>query len=267
MHGARVIDFLLILYYKKFTNMKQINSLKKGIDILFSFSSYQPTQSVNEIAEKVGIPRSSTYRFVVSLKNMGLLERDSNGNYSLGLRLLKLEAIVHKRLKIEEIAIPYVKKLANETDETVILNLLLFNRDVVTIFAEESSAALRVAPQRGINYPLHVGASRQVILAFLSPEIQEEFLSQPLKKVTDYTITDPDELRERIKTIRENGYAISHQEVYIGAAGLAVPLFSNDKIIGSIGLVAPLQRFEKEREEYALRKALETAKQISQILP
>jgi DNA-binding IclR family transcriptional regulator len=244
--------------------MQQVSSLKKAVDILFSFSRDKASQSVAEIADAVGIPRSSAYRFVVSLRQEGLLERTENGNYTLGLRLLELEGIVHRRLKLENIAIPFIKELSRRTEETVILNMLL-NDNVITVYAEESAEALRVAPQRGLILSLNVGASRQVILAYLPQEMQDNVCSNRLKKTTPYTVSDPVQLRQRLAKIRKQGYAISSQEVYIGATGIAAPIFDrDDNVFASIAVIAPTQRLTKKKQSDVLKHILKISKDISQ---
>ena len=127
----------------------------------------RPSQTAEEIAQAIGVPRSSVYRFLLSLKGAGLVEQEpQSGRYTLGLKLLELGEIVHGRLDLERVAAPLIKELARRCGETVEL-IVPYDDHGMCIYAEESSSPLRLSPGRGQRLPLYIGASEQVLLAWL----------------------------------------------------------------------------------------------------
>ena len=244
-----------------------IRSLQKGIDTLCLFSKDRPSLTVKEIANSIGVPLATAYRLVTTLRKNGLIEPDSRtGHYSLGLKLLELSGATHFRMDLESIAIPFLKKLAKFSDETVQLNVYDFDKGIC-IYVEESTCTLRMAPRRGDVLPLHAGASMQAILAFLPQEDQDRILRGPLKRFTPNTLTNPKDLGKRLVRIRQQGYVVTSEEVYIGSVGIAAPVFNRDgRVIASIAVSGPMQRMTKERKERIRSEIIRTAKMISEAL-
>jgi DNA-binding IclR family transcriptional regulator len=129
---------------------------------------------------------------------------------------------------------------------------------------EESSSALRVAPEKGGIIPLYAGASVQVILAYLDQEEQDKVCEGSFAQFTPTTITNPEELRMRLAIIREQGYVITQGEFYPGSIGIAAPVFGKDNcVIGSVSVSAPIQRITEEQRERIRKEVIHTAKKIT----
>jgi IclR family acetate operon transcriptional repressor len=241
-----------------------IASLQKGVDLLFLFVD-SPTLGVREIADRLHVPVSTAYRFVRTFRDKGLLEQDPvTRKYQLGLRLLSLEAPILRPLDVRRTGLPHMEVLAQHCQETVQLTLRRGFQGVI-IEVVESPEPLRVAPARGQSVPLHSGALAKAILAFLpKPEIDRYFASGPLQRFTPDTITDPTHLGRELARIRKRGYAVSRQEVVLGAGGVAAPIFdSTGQVIASIGVSAPLQRLTAAKIVETVPEVLRHAEKMS----
>ncbi len=247
--------------------MNPIRSLQKGIDMLFLFTKDRTSMTVEEIARAIKMPIPSAYRFIATLKERGLLEKDPRtGRYSLGLRLFKLEEAVRRKLNLEAVAVPLLKELAQVTGETVQLTVLNEDRGIC-IFVEESTSPLRIAPEKGRSLPLHAGASVQVILAFLPEAAQNRFYRRRMEKFTDRSITNPTALKKRLADIRRQGYAETSGEVYLGSVGIAAPIFNGaQRIIASVAVSGPEQRMDQKKREFTRNEVLQVAAKISEVL-
>ncbi len=229
--------------------MKEVQSLERGINILFQFSRKRPAMTAEEIATAVELPKSSIYRFLRTFMKHGLLERDPlTGRYYLGLRLLELEEVVHSKIDIETVSKPFLTALGEFSGETVQLNILHGDCGIC-LYGVESPSAFRLAPEKGRVIPLYAGASGKSILAFMETEMRDRICEGPFEQFTPYTIGDPEELKSQLEQIRQQGYAITRQEVYIGSLGMAAPLFGKNKQVrGSVSLSGPIQRIDEERK-------------------
>jgi DNA-binding IclR family transcriptional regulator len=246
--------------------LKLIRSLQKGIDILFLLSGEHSSMTVEEIGSFIHMPIPSVYRFIATLRENGLVERDAEtGKYSLGLKLLELEASIHRKLDLETISAPFLKELAQKSGETVQLTILNDKRGIC-VLVEESTSTLRMAPEKGRSLPLHAGASAQVIMAFLPEETQKRICKKPLERFTPETIVNSADLAKRLKIIRRQGFAETSGEVYIGSVGIAAPILDNhQKVIASIAVSGPEQRMVEKRE--IIRKEIvDVTNKISSIL-
>lgn len=241
-----------------------IGSLEKGVDLLFLFVQ-SSTLGVREIADRLDVPLSTAYRFVRTLRGCGLLEQHpGTRKYQLGLRLLALEEPILRNLDVRRIALPRVQALARHCEETVQL-MVRRGHHAVCIEVLESREPLRVAPPLGSSVPLHGGALAKVILAFLPATEIERYLSGgPLRRFTPDTITDPGHLRDELARIRKRGYAVSRQEVYVGARGVAAPILgSNGQVIASLGASGPMHRLTAVKAEDIAPEVVQHARQIS----
>lgn len=247
---------------------KRIQSLEKAIDILFAFDRERPYLTMKEISSMVGLPKSTCYRFITTLKRTGLIEFDPDvAKYKLGVRLLKLESAIQTSLDITKIALPYMRELASISGETAQL-MILSKDEVVCVERVEGPGVLRVMPDKGNVIGLHSGASGKAIMAFLSDEEQDRIIKEKgLKQYTPNTITDPELLKTDLKKVRSLGYAISYQEIYRGVKAVAAPIFDHkNRVRGSIGLAGPGERFSQDIFNLMLNHVSKAARNITEKL-
>jgi IclR family transcriptional regulator, KDG regulon repressor len=247
---------------------KITRSLERGLDILFAFSHDTPSLNIDEISTRTGIPRSTCYRLVHTLKKKELLDfvHDS-GRYKLGIGLMKLDSIVQGSLDIITIAKPHLQKLATISGETV--QLVLRNHNVaVCIDRVESSETLRVRPDKGTIIGLHSGASGKAIMAFLSREEREQIIRETgLKPYGPNTVTEVDKLETNLAQIKKNGYAVSEQEISVGVKALAAPIFDSEgMVVASVCVAGPIERLHQEKLSTLTSSVLETARAVSRQL-
>jgi IclR family transcriptional regulator, acetate operon repressor len=122
----------------------------------------------------------------------------------------------------------------------------------------------------GTTRPLYVSAGGLMLLAFQDPVFIDTYLrSVSLDPLTPRTITDVGKLRQRLQTIRRDGFAVSLGETVPGAAGVSAPIFNADgSVTAGLLIGAPLDRFEEELPELKrlLRDAVTRVSGIAQAL-
>lgn len=243
-----------------------LGTLEKCVQILTLFAD-SPVLQVSEIAEKMGQPRSTAYRYVAALRSHFLVEEAADGpGYRLGPKILELAATMSRR-PLREVAMPYLERIGRETGETIILCGL---RDHVGICLEkvEGHHALRVSYELGDVYPLHASATGKAIFAYLDPEEQKQIIRHVgLQAFTSTTITDPAILEREAEKVRRNGYSESHGEAIEGTRGIAAPIFSfSGRVVASIGASVPQHRGEGEDRLRLIRLLTDAAEHITREL-
>jgi len=243
-----------------------VNTLDKALRILTLLGESQGELSAAEIARSLGLPRSTAYRYILTLKSQGLVEEDlGTGRLRLGARLLQLAGGVRRR-GLVEVALPQMERLVAETGETVIL-AGVHGTSGICLERVEGHHALRVSHERGAIFPLHAGATGKVLLAYLPREDQERIIAQGLPRFTATTITDPGELRAELATIRRRGYAESDGEVIPYTYGLAAPILTGgDRIVAALGASAPTTRVDAKSKGPFLKELSTTARAIAREL-
>jgi len=247
---------------------KAIKSLEKGIDILFLFTVDCPLLTIEEISSRTGMPKSTCYRFLTTLRNKKMIDFDpSSGKCRLGAHILKIESALSNSYNISRLAIPSLATLCSVSEETAQL-LVLANDEAVCVETVESPHALRVMPQKGIAIALHSGAAGKTILANLSPAEQERIIGvKQLPSFTANTITDPIALRRQLQEIRERGYAITEGEVCVGVKAVAAPVFDHRRrAVASVCVAGPADRMTNEKTKALIEYVVDGARRISEQL-
>lgn len=244
---------------------KTIQSLEKGLDLLFLFTEEKPLLTIEEISSSGGLPKSTCYRFLSTFKKKNLVDLDgTSGKYKLGVRLLKLASVIHHSMSIAQIALPYLQKLSAVSGETAQLVVLTQNEGVC-VERVESTETLRVMPDRGATIHLHSGASGKVIMAFLPEEERSRIIQEKgLKRFTPNTITRPAALNRDLEEIRKRGYALSDQEIYMGVEAVVAPIFDHrGRVTASVCVAGPRERFTHKKVASLIPRVKEAARNIS----
>lgn len=216
----------------------------KVLDVLLLYEEAWPELSADQICELIDAPRSTTYRYIRTLRDKGFLEKSPSGGFRLGPRLLQLGRIARSRLDVSNIALPVMEDIARQTRETVLLTRL-FGSNAVCVERIEGPQTVRISFELGQVQPLHAGASSKILLAYVDEETWDEHLRLPLERFSEYTITDPDVLKEGLRQIRRQGYCISESEVDVGARAVAVPISdARGRVVAALSTVGPAFRMD-----------------------
>jgi DNA-binding IclR family transcriptional regulator len=213
------------------------------------FGADHPEWGTSEIARAARLPVPTAHRILVALTARRYLARDERTRrFRLGPAALELGGRARAVLDLREAALPVLRRLARETDETALLTVPNSERDrSVCLERVESSQPLRLSVEPGRRLPLHAGASQKALLAFLAEDEIDRVASGLLERLCRATITDADALRTNLAEVRECGWAISFEETNVGVWGVAVPLLDEGgRAVAAVGLAGPSARLSPD---------------------
>ena len=218
-------------------------SLERGLAILGCFTSKHPVLGIAEIAEELGMSRSTTHRYVTTLLALGFLEQGRSRKYRLGLRVTDLGMSALNSTGLREHVHPFLEELRQRTGYTIGLAV----RDGAEILYVDRARSWRRGEReidRGLNtgsrIPAYCTAMGKVLLAYLPADVQRELIAQAkLTRNTPSTITSKQALRVELKQIVENGFAVNDQELRPGLHAIAVPVRDESReAIAAVGICA-----------------------------
>ena len=226
--------------------------------------------SLAELSTTIAAPKSSLLGILRSMVALGYMEH-GHGLYRLGPKSFRLAADILAVRRFPALVRPILQDLAVKSGETVFLVVLDRAAQRMT-YADiiDSPNPVRYTVPTGTTRPLYVSAGGQMLLAYQDPAWVDSYIrAARLEPLTPRTVTDPARLRERLRAIRRDGFAISLGETVPGAAGLSAPIFNADGSV-SAGLLigAPIDRFEQNLPELQrlLREATARAAGIAHAL-
>jgi DNA-binding IclR family transcriptional regulator len=203
----------------------------------------QKPVGTRESARKLGISASSAYRLLRTLAELGYLEQDQiTSKYRPGLELYRLAATLVGSSLISEVARRPMEELAEETGEAIYL-CLRHGRKRVVLNTREGWRQLRYTLPLGDAAPLYVGSSGLAILAWMPERDIEAVIDGDLQSHGPRTITEPEQLRQTLKEIRSQGYAITQGHTRDDGVGVSAPIFkAHSEVTGSLLLTVPTSR-------------------------
>jgi len=247
---------------------EQLQTLRRAIAIMDCFDQGQEELGVREVARKTNLSSSAAGRLLASLKELGVLSQNPNTHaYSMGSKVLPWASVYSASQDIRNQAMPALIELHRETRETISL-YILDGKYRVCIERLESPQNVRIVQRIGRRLPLYAGSAGKVILAFLAPERQEEYLNNTMfTALTSKTITELGVMRKEIKKARAQGCAVSYGEWLEDAAGVAAPiLHQNAEVIAALTISGPITRFSKAKVDQYCVEVKRVAAQISEKL-
>jgi IclR family acetate operon transcriptional repressor len=220
-----------------------IQSLDRGLEILQLVGRSKRTVTVAELADLLGIDRSSAFRFAITLRRRGFLSSPpGRKDFLLGSSMWALAREYDWSKLLVEIAHPDLNLLATRINETAHL-AVREGKDVLFIDCAHASRVVAAVGRMGELHPLHCTAHGKAILAEADEsELRSLLGSGPLRKFTRNTKTTIKALAEDCATILEIGYAVDDSEHADELRCIAAPIRFNKQIVGSIGISAPAPR-------------------------
>ena len=207
----------------------------RSLALLAAFSTDRTRLSLSEMARRANLPVSTAHRLVAELLAWGALERQQN-DYVIGQRLWKLGLLAPIRQDIAEIAAPYMQDVLFVTHNVVNLFVLEGSR---VLLLERISGTRVGAPFRKVGdpLPLHASAAGKVLLAFSKQDLMAP-ATRNMVRLTEHTLTTPQELRTEVEEVKKAGYALSNQEAGVDNYAVAVPVLgATGHAVAALGVV------------------------------
>ena len=197
---------------------------------------------VTEIADDLGVHKSTAFRLVATLEQHRLVEQAGDrGKYRLGVGLLRLAGATTARLDLVQEARPICRQLAADTGETVNIAVLA-DGDALYLDQVAGSSSLQSHNWVGQHIPLHATSNGKVLLSGLDDEQLSEVVAR-LARYTPHTITAKAALREEVARVREAGYAVAVDELEVGLTAVAAPIRSaHGDVVASLSVSGPTFR-------------------------
>jgi len=243
-----------------------VQSVDRAVSVLVILARMGEA-GVTEIADELGVHKSTAFRLLATLESRGLAEQNvARGKYRLGFGVVNLASAVTGSLDLSRVSRTVCQALARDVGETV--NLATHDGDaVINLDQVMGSSAVTTVNWVGKRNPLHATSSGKVFLAHMPAEDLDGHLAQPLPRFTPSTITDPDDLRAQLGTVRANGYAFTVEELEIGLNAVAAPIRSFEGgVVAALSASGPAYRLTRDSMVGVARQTVLAAATISERL-
>jgi DNA-binding IclR family transcriptional regulator len=221
-----------------------VRALAKGLSILSLFDAENREWTLDEIAERAGLPRMTAYRMIRTMESAWFLVRDPVTNrYHLGPALLASTYLSQGYAELASIVRPYLEGLVETTGEAATLAIEV-DGVAVSVDMVDTPRPFRREVAIGRIIGDTASANGKVFAAFKSPAERQALTSRPHPQLTPNTITDPGRLAQELERVAREGVAFDIEERNLGTCAVAAPVRDQlGKVIAALSVVAPTGRF------------------------
>jgi DNA-binding IclR family transcriptional regulator len=198
--------------------------------------------SLSQIAERVGLARSTVHRLVAALEQERyVVAATSSRGFRLGPALASLAWAAAR--DVTALIHPYLVQLSRELNETVDLAVLEHDHVVFVDQVPAAAQRLRAVSSIGAVFPVHCTANGKALLAQLEDDEVEQLLPAELERSTPQTITSVRELLAELERVRRDGVAVDREEHTPGICAVGAALDTQGGPLAAITVPLPAQRF------------------------
>jgi IclR family pca regulon transcriptional regulator len=243
-------------------------ALAKGIRILEAFTPACPRMKMQELSDRLMLPKVTLFRLVRTLMTLGYISHDpASRTYSLTPRIMSLGFAALANVELRHIALPHIQELSRATDQSVNIGIL-DNTEIVYVetIKKKQPLPLSIELHVGSRVNLYQTSIGRAFLAFMAPDkfavVQSELLKNPI--AVRYIGRRGEKLAPILEEVRQRGYALTDGDFVPGVRTIAAPVFDekgNVEAAINMPVFAYLVSLERLTGEFAAL-LLKTAEEI-----
>ncbi|WP_375372212.1 IclR family transcriptional regulator [Pseudarthrobacter sp. AB1] len=227
---------------------KGASVIVNAIAVLRTFTADEPLLGVTEIANRVGLHKSTVSRILATFEQEHLVERDAETRrFHLGLGLIAVAGPLLAELEERRVAYPVLQELTEQTGETSAL--MVWN-------GSESMCVEQIASHHQIKHTTPLGARYRDAMSssvqvFLAQEPEERVRVLLRSGAITYAGLDESSLDAymvRLKDDARRGWAINYGETSIDEVGISAPVYGHrGDVVAAVLIPAPRFRVSSDR--------------------
>ncbi|MEV6961481.1 IclR family transcriptional regulator [Streptomyces sp. NPDC051207] len=226
--------------------VREVKSAARTVELLEVLAARgdRPAR-LQELADELGVPRSSMYALLQTLIARGWVRTDVTGSlYGIGIRaLLTGTGYLDSDPRVRLVR-PFLDEASEALGETIHLGRL-DGRDVAYLATRESHEYVRTLSRVGRRLPAHVGALGKALLA---ERPDEDLPEGPYEALTPNSHTDRAALLADLAGVRSRGYSVDREEGVPGIVGFGFALRYDVSARDAISCSVPVDRLTGEHE-------------------
>jgi DNA-binding IclR family transcriptional regulator/sugar lactone lactonase YvrE len=239
-------------------------SIEKALDVLDAIGEAPEGLGQSDLAERLGLPRTTVYRLLATLVTRGMVRRDPLRKvYRLGFRCFEMARQAYAMPDLVAAAALELRALRDLTGETSYL-AALDGREVISLERCDGAHSQRSAAVLGQRKPVHCTSQGKAILSVMPDAARDAIVREAvLKPLTPLTITDRRRLQAELRITRSRGYAIDDEEIVLGVRCVGAPIVdAAGEVRGAVSVAGPAYRLTRARLELLGPELAEAGRRI-----
>ncbi len=220
-----------------------MTSLARGLVVIQAFSERDRRQTISQLSVKTGLSRAAVRRCLYTLMKLGFAGTDDSRHFYLRPRVLTLGHAYISSMPLASAAQPVLEHLSHLLHESSSI-ATLEGLEIIYVARASATRIMSIDLGVGSRLPAFCTSMGRVLLANLPPEELESCLARiEYTPHTDRTVGNAEKLRQVLRSVQRNGYAIVDQELELGLRSMAVPVRNPmGKVVAALNVGAHAQR-------------------------
>jgi DNA-binding IclR family transcriptional regulator len=219
-----------------------------------------------DVVTRTGLHKTTVHRILATLEGLGWVEHDELGQYRIGLELVALGLASASRRGLVELAGPHLSRLAEETGDTVYLQVRMGGEALCLDRVTGSFPIRALTLGIGDRRPLGAGAGSLALLAWSPDREVSHAIAATIQSRYEH-FRSPEAIGQMVAGARAAGYAHNPGLIVPGAEGVGVPVLDHDGYaVAAISIAAISSRFAGGRLTQLAALLQEEARLLAQRL-
>lgn len=248
----------------------KLTPTEKTVSILKALSEKPYELKVADVSNITRMNRTTVHRILNELLHEGWVIQDKESKkFKIGPMAYHVGSVYQSNNNYQEKIFEILTVLTEKSKESIGYAVREGDK-VISIFEIEIYRPYKLLYLPGQFYPMNRGCYGKCLMAYHDEGIVQKLLSESkFEKVCPNTLTEPKEILNEYKKIREQGYVVSDEEVAPYVVGVGVPVFNVKGIVEACLAVSLLKgpSFNEEKICEFVRILKEGAEEISKYLP
>lgn len=245
-----------------------VQSVDRALEILELLSCHVDGLAIKEISEKLELHKSTVHRLLGTLIYKGYVEQNELDNrYLVTLKLFQLGSRKVENTDVIATSKPYLNQLAQFSGEVVHL-VLRDGTDIIYVDKVEGNQTIRMHSKIGNRSPMYcTGVGKAIMSTLNEDEIKWIWENSDIKRLTEHTIIDLEDMYRTIGKIKSAGYALDNEENELGVKCIAVSIKDfRGTSVAAISISGPKERMTEEKIDIYSQKLKKSCLEISEQL-
>jgi DNA-binding IclR family transcriptional regulator len=244
-----------------------IRAVDRSLTLLVVLAGAPAGMEASALARAAQLHVSTVFRILQTLKLRNFVVEAPGGLYKIGPRAFEVGTSFLRNTSLQSEGQQIVERLAAESGETASMGIL-DSDEVLYLAIAHGQRELGIQSNVGTRHPLYCTALGKVLMAGFSwPEARKLLSRIELNQMTENTIVDVGRLREELRKVAAQGYALDAEERIIGVRAVAAPVHDHSgRIVAAISAAGPAFRITGDNLEHLMSRVPKLAAEYSKRL-
>jgi DNA-binding IclR family transcriptional regulator len=239
------------------------SSSERVLGVMDLFTEADSNWTIERISKRLGLARTTAYRYARTLTDAGFLASLNSGVYVLGPRIIQLDRQIRLSDPMLRTAPPLMEEIRKKAAGIQVL-CSFYGDHVLCLHDVRVDKEMLSGFDRGRPFPLFRGAPSRVILAHLPQRQLKDLMLNHAEDIASAGLgKNWREFNQKLKQIRQAGFYAAPGDIHPDAYGISAPIMHTKGVAGSLTIGRRLVNVKEREIPYLIELTVETAAKIS----